>query len=127
MRDGASPEGLAGAVLAVEDEAFLAFDLEDMLGDLGFDDVTVCATYAAAEAALGTRAFDYAVFDLNLDGTMSTPLVERARAAGIGVVVASGYEPSTVPLSDAAIPRLTKPYDMRSLARALGVAHRVRP
>ena len=61
-------------VLAVEDEALLAFDLEDMLHELGFRDVTVCGSYADAEAALAARAFGYAIFDLNLDGRMSTPL-----------------------------------------------------
>ena len=122
LGDAAPGRGFAGPILAVEDEAFLAFDLEDMLRDLGFSEVTVCASYPEAEEALEGTAFRYAVFDLNLDGIISAPLVERARAIGVRVVVASGYEPSTVPLKDTAIPRVTKPYDAETLARALSAA-----
>ena len=106
--------------LVVEDEAWVAFDLEDMLRDLGFEEVVVCGTFALAEETLAARDFPVAVFDLNLDGRISTPLIERALASGTHVVVTSGYETDTMPLEDASIPRLVKPYAPADLARALG-------
>lgn len=118
---GLGPAAGRGAVLVVEDEALVAFDVEDMLRDLGFADVVVCNGYDAAEAALNARDFPFAVFDLNLDGRLSVPLVEHALARGTHVVVASGYEPEVVPLDAAPTARVLKPVQAAQLARALGM------
>lgn len=122
MRDAHAWPGDPGRVLVVEDEALVAFELEDMLHDLGFSEVTVCASYDEAERALDGGGFGYAVFDLNLSGVLSVPLVERAHAEGIRTIITSGYERSTVPAADLDVPRLTKPYDLAGLARALRAA-----
>ena len=106
-------------VLVVEDEVFIAFDLADMLADLGFADVVVASTYDDAEQALNENAFDIAIFDLNLNGRMSTPLIARSEEAGIHTVIASGYEARTVSTGDISVPRITKPYSLRTLMSVL--------
>ena len=132
-RTSGGPNGADGAngtvrstgrqcALVVEDEAFVAFDLEDMLLDIGFEEVEVRASYEGAEAALDTGSYDLAVFDLNLDGRLSVPLVMRARGMGIPVIVASGYTAERVPLPANDIPRVVKPYrpaDIRRLVESV--------
>lgn len=106
-------------VLVVEDEALIAFDIEQMLRDFGFSDISICATYEKADEILLDRRFDIAVFDLNLDGKLSIPLVERAFAHGTHVVIASGYEPTRVPSPAPSIERILKPCSPDDLKRAL--------
>lgn len=106
--------------LVVEDEAIVAFDLEDMLTDLGFDEVVVCNSFDAAEEVLGAdTSFDLAMFDLNLNGVISVPLIETARAAGIPSVVTSGYEEAVISLQDMAVPRIVKPYGVSTIQTAI--------
>ena len=109
----------AKRVLVVEDEAFIAFDLADMLEQLGYEDVVICNSYGSAEQAMQSEEFEIAVFDLNLDGKLSTPLIDRAAAKGMKVVIASGYEVETIPSSDPSTPRIVKPYDIATLRNAL--------
>ena len=116
-KDGA--KGPDRSVLVVEDESIVAFDLADMLEDLGYRDVTVCTSFEDAERTLAERRFDVGIFDLNLHGRISQPLIDTAQEAGTAVVVASGYEARTVPLKDPRMPRLGKPYRERDIARAL--------
>ena len=107
-------------VLVVEDEAMIAFDLVDMLEDLGFSDVVVANSFEAAQEALDKGGIAIAFFDLNLDGQLSTPLIERAVGEGIFTVVASGYEARTVATPPGVtVPRLPKPYDARMVSRVL--------
>ena len=103
--------------LVAEDEALVAFDMEDMLLDLGFGEVVLCASYEEAEEALENGPFDLVLFDLNLDGKLTIPLVERTHASGTRVAVVSGYSSDRIALSTDAIPRLVKPCRMGDLRR----------
>ena len=126
-RDGSVRSSLSGRgpVLLVEDEALIAFEAEDLLRDLGADDVTVCWSFEAAEKAVdGVLSGDgdrpgLAVFDLNLNGTLSTPLVERWAEAGGSVVLATGYELEEEFVQRVRGVHLVKPYDERRLRAAL--------
>ena len=121
-----SIDGALEHVLLVEDEALIAFEAEDLLRDLGAREVKVCANYDQAERALeeleGKAELPLAVFDMNLNGRLSTPLIERFSHMGGRVVIATGYE-----LDDALVERLravhlVKPYDERRLAAAIAQA-----
>ncbi len=109
----------ATSVLVVEDEALVALDLEDMLLDIGFKDVVLCNSIEAAEITLSDRSFSYMVFDLNLDGKSSVPLIEKVLGSDVRIVVASGYDAKSVELPDPSIPRITKPYRFAELQQAL--------
>ena len=113
----------SGRILVVEDEALIAFDLEMTLQDIGFDvdKITLCGSYDLAEKALQTKEFDYGIFDLNLNGTFSAPLVTIAVEKGMRVVVVSGYDAATVPTDGLNVPRLIKPYEREQIEAALGL------
>lgn len=106
-------------VLVVEDEVLVAMDLEDMLYDLGFREVVLCNSVETARQTLADRVFEYAVFDLNLDGKSSVPLIEMVLPLETRIVVASGYDANSMPLPDPDIPRIIKPYKAVELERAL--------
>ena len=70
-------------VLVVEDEMLILIMIEDMLADLGCKSVTSAATVDKALALIDAQAFDFAMLDINLNGSDSHPVAEalcRARS-----------------------------------------------
>lgn len=81
------------AVLLVEDELFIALDLQETIEEAGFHVVGPCATVVEAEAAIDTHAgrFAAAVLDVRLaDGTVF-PAADRLHAAGVPLLFHSGH------------------------------------
>lgn len=107
------------SVLVVEDEALVAMDVEYMLLEIGFKDIVICNSVECADDALSSREFEFAVFDLNLHGHTSLPLIERLMDSEMRIVVASGYDANSMPLPRDTIPRIMKPYRVHDLRRAL--------
>ena len=108
-----------GSVLLVEDEALIAFEAEDILAELGFSDIVVCSSFRAASEAIADRHFPIAVFDLNLNGTMSTPLIEEVCERGSRVVLTTGYEPRVAGVNEPSVEHVPKPYTPTALTRAV--------
>lgn len=108
-----------GAILLVEDEFLIAMDAEQILGDLGFSDVVVCSTFEDAEAAMEARMFQLAIFDMNLNGKMSLPLIERFTQNGGRALIASGYEPDPEVVKSVKAVHLAKPYNHQRMSMAL--------
>ena len=80
-------------VLLVEDELFIALDLQETIEDAGFRVVGPCATLVEAEAAIERHAarFAAAVLDVRLaDGTVF-PAADRLHAAGVPLLFHSGH------------------------------------
>ena len=107
--------GPVSSVLLVEDETLIAIDAEDMLRDCGVAEVVLAADYETAAAALERRLFDLAIFDLDLSGVSSLPLIEARVAAGVPTVVTSGYDDPPAALAALGIPVLRKPLSLRHL------------
>jgi DNA-binding response OmpR family regulator len=106
-------------ILAVEDEALIAMELEDMLSDLGHEVIGPAATVAAALGLLEGARPDAAVVDANLGGESARPVVEALVAAGIPVVLASGYDDRELGKLGFGAPTVGKPYSCRELAEAI--------
>ena len=107
------------SVLAVEDEAMIAMELEDMLEDLGHEVIGPVATVDAALALLRASAPDAAVVDANLAGESAAPVVEALREAEIPVILATGYETPELKNLGLEAPLMRKPYGAKDLAKAL--------
>lgn len=88
----------------------MAFDLEAMLFDLGFGEVEICDTMDGAREKMDARRYNAIVFDLNIDGELTTPLIERAASEGIFTVIASGYDRIDLGIDGIEVRRLSKPY-----------------
>lgn len=113
-------------VLLVEDEVLIAMEVEDILRDLGAEDVTLCGNYEMASQAVDTTSARVGVFDVNLHGRVATPLIERFVARGGRAIVASGYalDPEVEAMD---VVLLSKPYDEERMASALTRARAAKP
>jgi DNA-binding response OmpR family regulator len=78
-------------VLIVEDEPFIAIDLQAILSAAGYEVVEIAGSSSAAVAALARGGMDVVILDGNLQGESAAPLAERLRANGVPFLVVSGY------------------------------------
>ena len=115
--------GLAGIrVLVVEDEAFVALMIEDMLEELGCTIAASVAQLAKARAIAATAEVDLAVLDVNLGGEPVFPVAETLRARRIPLVFSTGYGASGLPADFAGFPVLGKPFAIAELQQAIATA-----
>jgi DNA-binding response OmpR family regulator len=98
-------------VLVVEDEFLVSIALEQDLGEAGATVIGPCNDLAHGLALARSEAFDVAVLDINLDGTLVYPLADVLNAGGVPFVFLSGYTAADLPLRFAAHRRLSKPYE----------------
>ncbi|MEI5668333.1 response regulator [Bosea sp. CCNWLW174] len=106
------------AILVVEDEPMIAMVLEDLLNDLGCSVVGPAHNLAQAQSLIGTNTCDAAIVDLNLNGTMSHPLIEALIGKGVPVIVATGYGGSAPDLPNRCRV-LAKPYTIEHVEQVL--------
>jgi DNA-binding response OmpR family regulator len=109
-------------VLAVEDEAMIAFELEDMLVDLGHEVLGPVGKVDAALRLLGGARPDAAIVDANLGGASALPIVQALKAAGVPFALASGYAASELEGFGSDELLVRKPYSANDLDRALRAA-----
>jgi len=111
---------LAGlSVLVVEDEAIISFMVEDMLSELGAQDVRVAANVANALALIDSKKPDLAVLDVNLGGERAYPVAERLDADGVPFVFTTGYGKSGLDPRWTAKTVVQKPFTVPIMADAL--------
>jgi DNA-binding response OmpR family regulator len=79
--------------LLLEDEAIIAMDMEQALGEAGFD-VSTAMTCADAEAWLRQRRPDVAIVDITLRDGSSEAIVAQLVQDGVPIVVHSGDLPA---------------------------------
>ncbi|HEV7277016.1 MAG TPA: response regulator [Devosiaceae bacterium] len=115
MTDGAS-------VLILEDEPLVAFALEDMLLELGSQDVRLATTIAEAFRFLDAHTPDIAVLDVNIRGERSYGVACELIRRGVPFVFATGYGDAEHPEALKTVPTLTKPYSPDDLRSALATA-----
>lgn len=105
-------------ILLVEDEPMIAFALEDMVVELGFDIVGPAHRLSEALALAAEEVVDAAILDVNLNEEQSFPVADLLHERGIPFLFATGYAEGGVGWSgEAAV--IAKPYGRAQLARAL--------
>jgi|HubBroStandDraft_6_1064221.scaffolds.fasta_scaffold616482_2 CheY-like chemotaxis protein len=106
-------------VLIVEDEALIAFVLEDIVRDLGYE---VAAVASTLETAMATEpdSFDLAILDVQLNGMEVYPFAETLMSRGIPYIFASGNGRLAIPDAHRATVLLPKPFRQEALLHALG-------
>jgi len=107
-------------ILIVEDEALIAFTLEELLIISGFDIAGVAGRLEAALEIIEKDMCDAAILDANLAGVSSGPAALALTERGIPFIVVSGY--SAAQQHDVAFAgalRLQKPCDINHLVSAL--------
>ena len=78
-------------ILIVEDEPLIAFMLEEILLDAGFEIAGLATQLEPALAIIASGVCDVAILDANLAGVSSAPAAAALTARGVPFVVLSGY------------------------------------
>ncbi len=114
-------ELLAGRrLLVVEDEMMVLMIIEDMLTELGCESVTAASSVEEAVALVQAEVFDLAMLDMNLKGRRSDAVAAALASRGVPFVFSTGYTGRDMADGVRGRPLLTKPYQRKQLATALG-------
>jgi CheY-like chemotaxis protein len=108
-------------VLVVEDEPLVAMLAEEMLAELGHRAAAISHGLKDGLEAIGNGTFDLAVLDVNLSGSLSFPIAEKAAERGVPVLFVTGFDRDHMEqLAGQCV--LQKPYSTDDLQRAIGQA-----
>lgn len=109
-----------GQAMVVEDNALIAFDTEQILRRLGFEQVEVCSTIDQALAFMERRPnIALILLDVNLGSTTSMPVAIEAKRLGIPFLFASGYgEQLRLPPELEGATIISKPFREETVERA---------
>lgn len=111
---------LAGKkVMLLEDEAIIAFAVEDMLMDLGCIVVGPALRLADGLQLAATSEIDAAVLDVNINSERSYPVAETLERRGVPFLFATGYDREGLEWRGTAPEVISKPYRREQLEAAL--------
>ena len=103
-------------IMIVEDNAFVALDLSDMLEEAGFQIIACVGTTADALRVLESKRPDMAVLDFNLRQQTSHPIAARLAELDIPYMFLSGQSRDTIGTDQ---PLMRKPFRPDALIDAL--------
>ncbi|MER2267296.1 response regulator [Methylobacterium oxalidis] len=112
---------LAGRhVLLVEDDYFIAFDMQRHFETSGAHVLGPAPSVREALALIsGAARIDAAVLDINLRGEMAFAVADELAARGVPFLFATGYNETSIPSRYAAQRRCEKPVEPEQIARLL--------
>jgi DNA-binding response OmpR family regulator len=96
-------------VLVLEDEAFIAMMLEDMLTESGYEVIGPIENLKSAIHLAASEQIDLAIVDINIDGQVADKVADKLMERRIPFLFVSGQE-KTLGLRYGAIPLLRKPF-----------------
>lgn len=107
-------------VLLVEDEPLIAMMLEDFLEALGQGHAGTADSVATALPLVEAGGIDAAILDVNLrGGEKSFAIADALAARGVPFVFATGGAGDEIAPAHRDRPRLTKPFTMEGVEKAL--------
>jgi two-component SAPR family response regulator len=106
-------------VLIVEDEYYLATDLEVALRSENADVVGPICHLSDALHEIDKGRFDAAVIDINLQGEFAYDLADKLKSRGIPFVFATGYSPDAIPSRFSDVVRFQKPFEPACIAKRI--------
>jgi DNA-binding response OmpR family regulator len=106
-------------VLIVEDEPIVAFEIENILQEAGFEIVGCVGSLNKALATLKDTDCDIAVLDANLRGDSAAPMAMALRERGRPFLFVSGFERANLPAAFLDEPLLAKPFEPGELVAAV--------
>lgn len=107
-------------ILLVEDNAIVALNAEELLLEIGAQEVIVAKTVAEAQSCCDRHEFDFALLDLNLGNETSISVANRLQSAKVPFAFASGLDDrNQLPPTLGHYPILRKPYLLADLERTV--------
>jgi DNA-binding response OmpR family regulator len=107
-------------VLIVEDEYFLANDLEEALKSHGASIVGPFGDFDAAYRRAARDHFDVAIIDINLRSETAYPIADELVRQRIPFVFYTGYASNVIPERFAGVKLWRKPFDPLELVEDIG-------
>ncbi|MBJ6123459.1 hypothetical protein JAO74_16860 [Sphingomonas sp. BT553] len=105
--------------LLVEDDVLVGMGIKSSLEQLGATVTWRNNVAGALDAVNSPTAYDFAIVDINLDGEVSAPVLDRLIEEAIYTVVSSGYDASNLDQRFQHLPRCEKPFTRASMRRLL--------
>ena len=113
-------ELLGKRIMLLEDEAIIAFAVEDMLIELGCTIVGPALNLDEAMAlATDDQDIDAAILDVNINNGRSYSVAKALAQRGVPFVFASGYDESGVAWDGEPVEIIAKPYRKDQIERAI--------
>lgn len=107
-------------IFIVEDEALIAFEMTDILEDLGFEVVGPSVHLEDGKDVARSEDFDAAFLDVNLgEGKTSRPIADILRERKIPFVFISAYDPEQITFRTSDDRVISKPITGDSLLQTL--------
>jgi CheY-like chemotaxis protein len=106
-------------VLVIEDDIFIAMDVEHMVAECGCATVGPVSNVEAGIATVREHDLDGAVLDVNLGDERVWPVADLLKERGVPFILATGYSTAEVPERFTDYPIVHKPFNERDLAAAL--------
>ena len=111
---------LGKRIMLLEDEAIIAFAVEDMLIELGCTIVGPALNLDDAMTLATTdKNIDAAILDVNINNGRSYSVAQALEQRGVPFVFASGYDESGVAWDGAPVEIISKPYRKDQIERAI--------
>jgi CheY-like chemotaxis protein len=115
-------DGRTLSILLVEDEAMIRMMIADMVEMLGHRVAAEAGNMDKAMELARSAAFDFAIIDMNLNGTMSFPIADTILARSIPLIFASGYDSTRATGQYQQTAVLQKPFTIDKLEAAIDQA-----
>jgi DNA-binding NtrC family response regulator len=112
-------EGRTLSILLVEDEAMIRMMIADMVETLGHRVAAEAGNMEKAMELARSAAFDFAIIDMNLNGTMSFSIADVIAARQIPFIFASGYDSTKTAGHHQQTSVLQKPFTIERLESAI--------
>jgi CheY-like chemotaxis protein len=109
-------------VLIVEDEMLVAMNIEDMVLELGHEVAGIANRLEPALLLAREGAFDIALLDVNLAGSLSFPVAAVLRDRNIPFLFATGYGMKGMAEEFGSSTVLQKPFRGQDLEQAIEAA-----
>ena len=106
-------------VLVVEDDGYIALEIEAALTDYGARIVGPISTLAAASSLISREQVDVAVLDVALADGWVYPLVDLLDTAGVPVLFVTVFGAVEIPRRYRKIPCIEKPFSTDALVEAV--------
>ena len=107
-------------VLLVEDQTIVAMDIEEVLGEVGYDVAATAVSLDEALAHAWRQRFHAAVLSVELGRRSSIPVADCLVDFKVPVLFISNHRRDSLPPRHRDRPFVQKPFDARELVLALG-------
>jgi two-component SAPR family response regulator len=113
-------EGRPPRVLIVEDEFLIALNLQQMLEDIGVEEVDCAQDLETAADFVRRTPPDFAILDINIGPALVFPIAAELHQRGVPFVFSSGRTWGNLPEQFARHPLVPKPLEPKALNSILG-------